>query len=358
MTHHTSPRKHAGSSGADVAVIGGGVIGLSTALALADAGAKVSLVGDDRPGAASGAAAGLLAPSVGSLPPRVAEFFVASLAAYPSYLERLQSVDPGLKLITGLIEIGPGSSSGIALTSEQIAELEPSLRAPHGGALYQADAAIDIGRLLTALRGVVSSHASIQITVSDPAVRVDLNDVDPVVSLHSGRRINVPYVVLAAGAWTPEIEGLPRPLPVYPLKGQMLALESTSLRHPVMGEDVYLVPRAGEIAIGATVERVGFDLSTDDAAIDQLRAAATRLMPSLAGAREARRWAGLRPATPDMLPILGPDREHPRLLYACGHSKNGILLAPATATCLASFASGNHPPLDVSPFALDRFPRE
>ena len=334
------------------------MIGLSTALALADAGANIVLVGDDRPGAASGAAAGLLAPSVGSLPPRIAEFFAASLAAYPSYLARLQSVDPELQLITGLIEIGAGSSAGTSLSSEQIAELEPSLRAPHGGALYQADAAIEIGRLLAALRRVVSAHPSIQVIASDPAVRVGLAEVNPGISLRSGQRISVAYVVLAAGAWAPAIEGLPRPLPVFPLKGQMLALESESLRHPVMGENVYLVPRAGEIAIGATVERVGFDLSTDDAAIHQLRAAATRLMPSLAGAREARRWAGLRPATPDMLPILGPDSERPRLLYACGHSKNGILLAPATAACLATLASGGTPPLDVSPFALDRFPRQ
>jgi glycine oxidase len=333
------------------------VIGLSTALALADAGVKVVLVGDERPGAASGAAAGLLAPSIASLPPRVGEFFVASLAAYPTYLARLQSIDPGLRLITGLIEIGGGSSDGTALTSEQVAELEPSLQAPDGGQFHRTDAAIDISRLLTALRRVSSMHASIQITSADPAVRFDPDSAKPAVLLRSGRRIDAEYVVLSAGAWTPAIEGLPRRLPVFPLKGQMLALESETLRHPVMGEDVYLVPRAGEIAVGASVERAGFDLSTDDDAIGTLRAAATRLVPSLATAREIRRWAGIRPATPDMLPILGPDPDHSALLYACGHSKNGILLAPATAACLVSLATGGVPPLDITPFALERFSR-
>jgi glycine oxidase len=359
VTLHTHsvpvPRKHADSSGADVAVIGGGVIGLSTALALSDAGALVALVADERPGAASGAAAGLLAPSIGSLSARVAEFFVASLAAYPAYLARLQSIDPGLQLITGLIEVGDNSSGGTPLTSDQISELEPALHAPQGGRLHRSDAAIDIGRLLTALRRVASTNPSIQITSADPVVRIDPGEGKPGISLRSGRRIDAKYVVLAAGAWAAGIEGLPRHLPVFPLKGQMLALESRAVRHPVMGEDVYLGPRGGEIAVGATVERAGFDLSTDEAAIDALRAAATRLVPSLANSRETRRWAGIRPATPDMLPILGPDVEHPKLLYACGHSKNGILLAPATATCVASLASGRVPPLDIEPFALGRF---
>jgi glycine oxidase len=339
-----------------VVVIGGGVIGLSTAIAMSDAGAHVTLVADERQGAASGAAAGLLAPSIGSLPPRVARFFVASLAAYPEYLSRLQAIDPGLRLITGLIEVGAVSSSGTALTAAQIAELEPSLDAANGAWLHEPDAAIDIGRLLIALRTLVSTVRSIESVASDPAVRIDPHAARPRVTLRSGRVIEADYAVLAAGAWTPAIEGLPRPLPVFPLKGQMLALDSQALRHPVMGEDVYLVPRAGEIAIGATVEHAGFDLSTDDAAIERLRAAAARLIPALAHAPEKRRWAGLRPATPDMLPILGPDPDAPRLLYACGHSKNGILLAPATARSLAGLVTGSGSPLDIADFEIARFP--
>jgi glycine/D-amino acid oxidase-like deaminating enzyme len=345
----------AGSSSADVAVIGGGVIGLSTALALSELRATVTLIADERPGSASGAAAGLLAPSIGSLPPDPAAFFAESLRAYPEFLSRLQPIDPELRLIRGLIAIDGETSNGIALTPEQVRELEPALHAPHGGTFYREDAAIDIGRLMRALRQTVETKRSIRPISSDAALRIDASGSAPRVFLASGRAVVADYIVLAAGAWSPSIGGLPRPLPVIPLKGQMLALKAAGLQHPVMGEDVYLVPRVGEIAIGATVEHQGFDLTTSDTAIDGLRAAAVRLMPSLGSAQELRRWAGIRPATPDMLPILGPDPEQPQLIYACGHSKNGILLAPATATVIARLVAGTGVSTDLSSFAVSRF---
>ena len=120
----------------------------------------------------------------------------------------------------------------------------------------------------------------------------------------------------------------------------MLAVEASALRHPVMGDDIYLVPRGGEISVGATVEDAGFDLSTTPEAIESLRRAAVKLVPSLCQASVSRRWAGLRPATPDRLPIIGSDPERPRLIYACGHAKNGILLAPATAKAVAALVQG------------------
>jgi glycine oxidase len=297
----------------------------------------------------------LLAPSIGTLPPRVAEFFQASLALYPAYLARLQAADPSLHLITGLLEIARDASRAMELTSTQVASLEPSLHAPYGARMHAHDGAIDIGRLIRALRRAVSEQPAIYVIESDAAAHVNPAGAVARVTLRSGIVLAAQHIVLSAGAWAPAIEGLPRALPVFPLKGQMLALVSTALSHPVMGEDVYLVPRAGEIAVGATVERAGFDLTTHDDAIDGLRAAAASVMPSLASAGEARRWAGLRPATPDMLPILGPDPDYPRLLYACGHSKNGILLAPATAQVLASYAGGTARDWDVADFEVSRF---
>ena len=109
-------------------------------------------------------------------------------------------------------------------------------------------------------------------------------------------------MILAAGAWASRIDGLPRPLPVGPLKGQMIALGGTLLRHAVMGSDVYLVPRGNETLVGATVEQAGFDTADDRTAIDALRAAAAALCPALAATEVTRAWAGIRPATPDMLP--------------------------------------------------------
>jgi glycine/D-amino acid oxidase-like deaminating enzyme len=161
--------------------------------------------------------------------------------------------------------------------------------------------------------------------------------------------------VLAAGAWSSAIEGLPRALPVTPLKGQMLAVRSTCLRRSIAGDDVYLVPRGDEIVIGATVEEAGFDLSIDESAIQRLRAAAVELCPVLADAPIVRRWAGIRPATPDRLPIIGPDPFERALIYACGHSKNGILLAPETAAIVARLALGDPAERDISRFSVTRF---
>jgi glycine oxidase len=145
-------------------------------------------------------------------------------------------------------------------------------------------------------------------------------------------------------------------LAVTPLKGQMLAVGSTALRHAIMSDDIYLVPRTTEIAIGATVEHAGFDVTVVPDAIESMRAAAIRLCPSLRDAPVLRAWAGLRPATPDMLPILGPDPSDPRLIYACGHSKNGILLAPATARAISDLALGRPTAVNLTPFRVDRFP--
>src|SRR5262249_12480263 len=148
-----------------------------------------------------------------------------------------------------------------------------------------------------------------------------------------------------AGAWSPHIAGLPHQLPVSPLKGQMLSLVrnghlASGTGRPLMSSDVYIVPRRDEIVVGATVERAGFDLTIIDDSIEELRSAAIRVLPSLASASIRRRWAGTRPATPDMLPIIGSDPAASRLIYACGHSKNGILLAPATASAVTSLVRG------------------
>jgi len=123
-----------------------------------------------------------------------------------------------------------------------------------------------------------------------------------------------------------------------------------------MGDEMYLVPRDGEIAVGATVEEAEFDLTIDPNAIERLRQAAIGVCPSLRDAAVLRTWAGIRPATPDMLPIVGAEPNDERLIYACGHSKNGILLAPATAVAIADLVLDRPPRFDLTPFRADRFP--
>jgi glycine oxidase len=159
-------------------------------------------------------------------------------------------------------------------------------------------------------------------------------------------RIPCSALVLAAGAWSGGIDELPRPLAIRPVKGQMLALTAPEpgLTRVATAGDRYLIPRdtasGPVIVVGATEEDAGFDRTTDDAGQESLHDAAVRLVPGLAGARVAERWAGLRPGTPDGLPVLGPDPDVPDLCYATGHYRNGILLAPYTAARVREWWEG------------------
>ena len=356
----------------DIVVIGDGVIGLSTAFELGRAGARCRIFGAVNHGAASGAAAGLLAPSVGTLRPEVQPFFDASLGLYPDFVESLRSWEPELALLEGLLDVSsnaerslgadaPRGDRGVIpneardhfLSASDLALLEPTLAAS-SAIFYPRDGAIDNGLLTRALHAAVSSVSTSRITSDDPVAGIGFG---PRVEIRtrSGATIQAETVILAAGAWSAGIEGLPRRLPVVPLKGQMLSVASAALRHPIMGDDVYIVPRRAEIAIGATAEHAGFDTTVFPDAIERLRQSALAICPSLADGPVIRTWAGIRPATPDMLPILGADPDHPSLIYACGHSKNGILLAPATARSIAALATGAQPPFDLDPFSIKRF---
>jgi glycine/D-amino acid oxidase-like deaminating enzyme len=106
---------------------------------------------------------------------------------------------------------------------------------------------------------------------------------------------------------------------------------------------------------GSTMENVGFDASTTPDGVKKVRAASEEICPSLASAQETRAWAGLRPVTPDMLPILGPDPENPSLLYACGHSRNGVLMAPLTGDLMADLVTESPLSHDLAQFRPDRF---
>lgn len=343
----------------DVIVIGDGVIGLSTAVELARAGAQCRVFGAVNHGAASGAAAGLLAPSVGTLRPDVQTFFDASLALYPDFVDSLQRFEPELALLEGLLEVSsaisviPSAARNRYVSAPDLALLEPAL-APTAAAFHPRDGAIDNVLLTRALRAAVASFPTCSITSDDPVTAINLGSRIEL-RMRSGTAVDAETVILAAGAWSARIDGLPRALPVVPLKGQMLAIQSSAVRHPIMGDDVYIVPRQAEVAIGATAEHTGFDTTVFPDAIERLRQSAVAVCPSFADAPVIRTWAGIRPATPDMLPILGADPEHPALIYACGHSKNGILLAPATAKAIAALATGDEPLFDIDPFSITRF---
>ena len=351
----------AGRRSCDVVVIGDGIIGLSTALELARRGARSVVFGTDRAGIASLAAAGLVAPTIGQLPPAARTFFDASLELYPALLASLAEFDGELALMSGLLVVGEGlgghgaPAGGQRLSREQVRQLEPALDAPEGAVLLPNDGAVDNVRLMRALHRAVEQRSEVELLTSGPVSAIQVTGGQITVTNDSGTQVTAPRAILAAGAWSPQIRGLPRPIPVFPLKGQMLSLDACPIHRQVIGHGVYLVPRGNETVVGSTSERTGFDVSTTSEAIQGLRASALAVCGALQASKTVRSWAGVRPATPDMLPILGPDPEHGELLYATGHSRNGILLAPATSRAIADLALGATPAVDVSGFGIARF---
>jgi glycine oxidase len=345
----------------DVAIIGNGIIGLSAALELARGGANCTVLGASEPGGGSGAAAGILAPSVGERDAGVREFFHHSLSLFPDFLEPLREFDPNLALLEGLLEIisepsGSHDKAAVRLTADDLRRMEPALAAPFGALLHERDAAIDSTRLLAALRAAASRHPRIDLRSTDGAASVDVTRSPAVVTTRSGAEVRARFVVLAAGAWSPSVGGLPRRVPVFPQKGQIISLDAPDTIHrAVMGGHTYMVPRGRELVVGATIEHAGFDTSTTPDAAQSLFSSAVELCPALADARVVRHWAGLRPATDDLLPILGPDPEYPSLIYACGHSRNGILLAPGTARAVRSFCEGSERHSRLPRFSIERF---
>jgi glycine oxidase len=164
-------------------------------------------------------------------------------------------------------------------------------------------------------------------------------------------------VVLAAGAWSGLVEGLPRSIPVRPVRGQMAALPwpADIPRAIVYHKDCYLLARAGEAIIGSTMEDVGFHPEVTSAGLARIFTATMALCPGLVRAKVRRSWAGLRPMTPDGLPIIGGDPLVEGLWYATGHGRNGILLAGITGVLLRQLLDHQPPCVALQPFDVTRF---
>ena len=357
---------------ADVIVVGGGGVGLGIALAAAGRGLSVLLVAEHRAGEAFPAAAGILAPpslEMAHQSTTGAEhtFALAARDRYPGYLLELaeqSGIEVSLNRL-GLLhvvldeaEAGRRSSANIPgstwLDRQGLASLEPALGHAAGARLFHDDGAVDNVALLQALEVAVARCVHVRQTRgSARAITVGRHGVT--CELSEGDRVSAGQLVLAAGAWSPLIEGLPRPLPVEPLRGQMISIAANPLRHVAYGDDGYLVPRGDMTLVGATMEHAAFDVSTTAEGVAGLTAAAAELCPALAGLPVAKAWAGLRPVSPDFLPIIGRDPDYPSLIYACGHSRNGVLMAPLTADCVAALLVGETPPASLAAFGIERF---
>ena len=354
-------------SAPDVLVIGTGLIGLACAVAAAERGFRVQVVGQPRTGEASLAAAGMLAPSIERSEGPGSEFGVSARDRYPQYVAWLRErtgIDVPLNR-DGIIQVAL-SEAGVRglrraqppdsrwLERAELTELEPALGHALGGVFHEHDGAVDNVVLHEALRTVATSHPRITMTYD----LIGEIGFSPFVAAtgRMGTTYFAERAVLAAGAWSTTIAGLPRAIPVEPVRGQMLAYSATPLRRVVYGPTGYVVPRtSGRTLIGATMERTGFESATTPEGVDRLRRCAAEIVPDFAALEPAEAWAGLRPISLDLQPILGPDPAEERLIYATGHSRNGVLMTPLTADCIGALLAGDALPADISPFNIERF---
>lgn len=343
---------------ADVVVAGAGVIGLAIAHEVALEGHTVQVV-DARLdfGLASRAAGGMLAPLGEARDPGpFVRLGIASLDRYPAWaaaLEERSGLRVGFRPCGKLLLATAPDDVPLLrdrerwmradghranwLEPDALRSLEPALHPDmHGALQLPDDAQVDNTRLHTALVQAVH-RAGGRLSVGTPVRRV-LHESGRVcgVELGDGRRVSAPRVVWAAGAWASRVDGLPRPLPVRPVRGQMiqLGLNEPLTEQLISTPGAYLIPRTRggrpTLVIGASIEEAGFDERTDAETLQGLGDAAISAIPALRHAPRIDAWAGLRPATPDGLPVVGRDPELDGLVYACGHFRNGILLAPIT----------------------------
>lgn len=355
------------SETADVLVIGCGLIGLACAAAAAERGLRVHMVGEPRVGAASLAAAGLLAPSIEREDGHASDFAIAARDRYPTYLEWLRErtgLDVPLNR-DGIIQVAVNEAGVRGLTramppsaewldARELATLEPALSHGLGGALHPRDGSVDNVRLFEALQVAVERSPRVSV-IRDTVSALRFSGPAEAVG-RTGMAYRAEIVVLAAGAWSTMIAGLPRAIPVEPVRGQMIAYSGSPLGRAVYGPTGYIVPRAnGRTLVGATSERAGFESITTPEGIARLERTAVEILPNLAHVQPSEAWAGLRPISADLQPILGPDPDEPRLLYATGHSRNGVLMTPLTGDCIAALLAGQPTPADISEFSIDRF---
>jgi glycine oxidase len=227
---------------------------------------------------------------------------------------------------------------------------------PTVGALWAPrDGALDPGQLVRAL--LADAQRSGAAIIQDRVLGIDRSsDRIEGVTGEAGRYF-AGDVVLAAGAWSGLVRGIPRPVPVEPVRGQMAALPWPPgiERAIVYNKDCYLLARAGEAILGSTMEHVGFQPEVTSAGLAQIFAATLSLCPGLMRAKVRRSWAGLRPMTSDGLPIIGAEPELPGLWYATGHGRNGILLAGLTGVLLRQLIDGEQPVVNLQAYRASRF---
>ncbi len=362
----------------DVLVIGGGIVGAACARALAARGLAVTILDSSREaGIATQASAGMLAPlaECGPDDPMMA----LSVRARDYYRE----LAPILKDESG-IDVGLWTDGILtaALTEDEEGNLHNRIawqrqqglnadwlpaddlqrRCPginpgvRGALLAPEDGALEPLALLEALLVSATRHGA-HIARGERVEEIRLADgrVSGVGTDRGFRTAGT--VVLAAGCWSGRIDGLPRPLSVEPIRGQMTAFDwlPDEPGAIVYGGRAYVLRRGSEMLAGSTMEHAGFDAGVTEEGQNRILTAAARLYPGVANQRARRAWAGLRPSTPDGRPIMGQDPEFEGLWYATGHGRNGILLAGLTGELVGQMLTGEPSEDDLTPMSPGRF---
>jgi glycine oxidase len=365
----------------DIVVVGGGVIGGAVAFRLAQEKLRVVLLDGQTPGReASWAAAGMLAPapdSPDSIP--LVPFGRASLALYPDFIGEIQeltgrqigfrregtievlfSADAERKLST-LIALYHGLGlSAEPLPLDEARRMEPALgREARAAALLPDEAAVD-NRALTdgVLEAAAASGAEL---LANTRVTRLLREASRCTGVAAGgETFAASHVVLAAGAFCGGIEGIAPSVQTRPVRGQMVALSNSALplRRVLRSDRGYIVPRDDaapqRLVAGSTVEDTGFEKCVTPRGLEQIFSAVQELAPSLGAAEVVETWSGLRPGTPDHLPLLGP-AELDGLIFATGHYRNGILLTPITAKLVREWVTERRVSLNWERFSPLRF---
>jgi len=341
----------------DVIIIGAGIIGLSLAIELRKRGAHVLVVERGEPGREASHAAGMLADCGAEIPQALQVLATASARMYPEFVHELQD-ESGIRVDLreqGTLLLSPGDDGPDVSGSlpAPLRQLEPALADTDRPATFLKERSVDPRALVNAAlkaakhRGVdISSGSSVTAVVTSQG-RVSGVSTDKT-SYDAGNVVN------CAGAWAGHFP--PLHFPARPVKGQMLAVAAPRLlRHVIRAPEVYLVPRSdGRVLIGSTLEDAGYDKRTNASTIQRMHKAAIHLVPALETARVLEDWAGLRPGTPDGLPILGVTSV-PGYFAATGHFRDGILLAPITAHLMSQLITDAKTDYDTSAFSAARF---
>lgn len=348
------------ASPSDIVVVGAGIVGCAVAYELARRGASVQIVDDRAAGmGATQASAGMLAPFIEARESGpLLELTARGLDVFDKFMARVTLVSgaPVTYQRTGTLDAALAESSLRAYAATASVLLARGIQAelldaraaraeePHlsesvlGGLLIPSHGFVAAVELTRALAAAARRHGA-QLIESGRVRKIAKSGRDLVVETERG---SLPgnAVVLAAGSWSSQIEiqGTPMRVPVKPIRGQLLQLQWSGPppRRVIWGERCYVVPWPdGTVLVGATAEDAGFDERTTVAGVRDLLEAASELLPHTWTASLTAAKAGLRPATPDDLPIVGPSTIHPNLMYATGHYRNGVLLCALTAQLVA-----------------------